>query len=333
MTAKIRASQLFWLLVAGRLSSCLLLTGEEWRTRGLWDVLLALLVNAAVLAAVWLPLHVARRRGALLNGRVWRIGYGLLALFLLYVELLQFCAFAEATVTADFSVGLLTAVLAVIGLLAAVYGLEAVARSATVIAVVTLTMLLLLTALLVPHMRGLHFPMLSINGTGVLSGVVRELPRTAEIAVLWALYPHVTGKIGQAYAWFIGITTAVTAMVCVVTVGVLGDASSSMAYPFYAAINAVSPYTELIAITVWLGTFFVRTALFGTVYVEQVRRVCGERTVWGAVGIAVIVLVSATLLTRGNSGPWWVLTAVYAAALAVFGVLLPLIAARKGETT
>lgn len=333
MTAKIRASQLFWLLTAGRLSSCLLLTGEEWRTRGLWDVLPALLLNAVVLAAVWWPSHLAFRRGAIPDKTVWRVGYGLLALFLLYVELLQFCAFAEATVTADFSVILLTAVLAVIGLLAAVYGLEAVARSATVIAVIGLAILVLFTVLLWPHVRALHFPVMSISKTGVLSGALRELPRTAEVAVLGVLYPHVKGKAGQAYAWFVGVTTVLTAVVCIVTSGVLGDAAYTVAYPFYTAVTAELPYTELLAITVWLGTFFVRTALFGTVYTEQVRRLCGERAVWGAVGIAAIVLVAATSLTRGNDGPWWILTAVYTAALVLFAVVLPLTATRKGERT
>ncbi len=329
---RISASQFFWLLFAGRISSCLLLPSESLHALSVPDLLAVTALNAAVLLLVWLPTRWAYRQGKLSLGKPVRVGYGLLALFVIYLDLLQFGSFAQRTVKAEFSVELLTAALAVVGLLGAVYGLEAIGRAATVIAAVGLVTLLVFVAILLPQMHRICFPPATFSGvSNIALHTVRELPRTAEVAVLAVLYPSVTGKVGRAYGWFVGLTAALTLLICLVTTGVLGNYAGIVAYPFYTAVTAASPYVELAVAVLWLGTVFVRVTLFGTVYLEQIRRLFGERACWPAVGGGAVALTGAVWLSK-NGGPWQLLTYLYSGALVLFAVVVPLLAQKRRPT-
>lgn len=326
---RISASQFFWLLFAGRLSNCLLLPSESLHALSVPDLLAVTALNALVLLVVWLPTRWAYRHGGVHFSMPVRVGYALLALFVLYLDVLQFGSFAARTVKTEFSVDLLTAALVVVGLLGAMYGLEVIGRAATVIAAVGLLILFTFVLLLLPHMQSLCFPPATFSGfANVLSHTVRELPRTAEVAILVVLYPSVKEKTGRAYGWFIGMTAVLTLSVCVVTTGVLGAYAGETAYPFYTAVTAASPYVELAAAVLWLGTFFVRVVLFGTVYLEQIRRLLGERACWPAVGLGAAALIGMVLVSE-NGGPWRWLTYLYIGALVLFAVAVPLMARKR----
>ncbi len=322
---RISATQLFWLLVTGRLSGCLLLPADSLHALTVPDLVAVTLLQAVLLLAVYLPIAWYRRRCPHRCSRAAAAVYLPLALVVLYLDCLQFRDFAAHTVTAEFSVTLLTAALIVIGLTAALYGIEAVGRTATVIAAVGVSLLLVFGVLLIPQMQISCFPPSVFSGwRTVLTHTLRELPRTAELAAIGALYPYVGKAAGRAYGHFVWVTALLTLSVCLVTTGVLGDFAGMTAYPFYTAVTAaqagVLERTDLLIVALWLGTFFVRVALFGVIVSEQACRLFGKRARLPAVGGAAVLLLLLSALPV--PGEW--LTVGYVALLALSCFGLPL---------
>ena len=340
MTQRISGIQLVWLLLAGRLSNCLLLPADSLHALTVPDLVAVTALNAALLLLLIVPtLAVLRKKGGTLGDNAGRIVTGAylpVSLFVLYLDLLQFRDFAEQTVKADFSVTLLTVALIIAGLSAALYGLEAIGRSAAVVAVTGITLLLLFGVLLLPETSLLNFPPAVFSGLPtVLGQTVKELPRTAEIVAVGALYPYVNGKVGKAFSAFVGLTAVLTLFVCIVTTGVLGDFAGLTAYPFYTAVTAAGlgavERLDMLVVALWLGTFFVRIALFGTVYLDHARRLFGDKARLPAAGAAAVTLIAAAILTRavGFDGQWRIVTYVYWGVLALFCLGLPTLVYRR----
>ncbi len=336
MTAhgRIGGTQFLWLLLAGRLSSCLLLPSDSLHALTVPDLIAVTALNALFLLLLILPTVLVRR--GTLSGRAVSIGYLLVSLFILYLDMLQFRDFAEETVTADFSVTLLTVSLIVVGFAAALYGVQALGRTATVVAVGGIALLLLFGALLVPRIEAVNFPPAVFGGwRAVLAQTVKELPRTAEIVAVGALYPTVGGKVGKTFFTFVGLNALLTLFVCIVTTGVLGDFAGLTAYPFYTAVTAakagVIERLDLLVVALWLGTFFVRVSLFGYIYLDHARRLFGEKSRLPSAALGALALIALMVLTRtlGFSGQWQLVTYVYWGVLALFCIGLPLIYRRK----
>ncbi|MBR5540707.1 MAG: GerAB/ArcD/ProY family transporter [Clostridia bacterium] len=330
---RIRGTQLLWLLLAGRLSSCLLLPADSLHALTVPDLIAVTALNALVLLLLALPTLLVLRRGdgnlADRGGRLVVVGYLLVSLFVLYLDILQFRDFAGETTKADFSVTLLTASLIVVGFAASLYGLEALGRTAAVVAVIGMALLLVFGALLIPRTESINFPPAVFSGwPTVLSQTVKELPRTAEIVAVGALYPYVNGKVGRSFVGFVGLTAALTLFVCIVTTGVLGDFAGLTAYPFYTAVTAASAGVierlDIFVVALWLGTFFVRVALFGVICLDHARRLFGDRSRLPVAGVGAVLLMALTVLTQYIDGQWRTVTYVYWGVLALFGIGLPL---------
>ncbi len=342
---RISGTQLLWLLLAGRLSNCLLLPADSLHALTVPDLIAVTALNALVLLLLIVPTLLTLRGGrgnpadcaASLSagaGRAVAVSYLLLSLFVLYLDLLQFRDFADETVKADFSVTLLTVTLIAAGLAASLYGIQAIGRTAAVVAVTGIALLLVFGALLIPQVESVNFPPAVFSGwRTVLSQTVKELPRTAEIVAVGALYPVVNGRVGQSYVRFVGLTVVLTLFVCIVTTGVLGDFAGLTAYPFYTAVTAASggviERLDIFVVTLWLGTFFVRVALFGTVYLDHARRLFGDKARLPAAGAGAALLILLTVLTQYLDGQWRVVTYVYWGVLALLCVGLPLLVYRR----
>lgn len=332
---RISGTQFLWLLLAGRLSSCLLLPSDSLHALTVPDLVAVTALNALFLILLILPTIWCRRRGSL-SGRAVSIGYLLVSLFVLYLDMLQFRDFAEETVTADFSVTLLTVALIVAGFAAALYGVQALGRTAAVVAVSGIVLLLLFSTLLVPQIKAVNFPPAVFGGwRAVVVQTVKELPRTAEIVAVGALYPTVNGKVGKTFAVFVGLNAVLTLLVCIVTTGVLGDFAGLTAYPFYTAVTAaragVLERPDLLVVTLWLGTFFVRVSLFGYLYLDHARRLFGEKSRLFSAALGAVALIVLMILTRtaGFSGQWRLVTYLYWGVLALFCLGLPIVYRRK----
>ena len=347
-TAHISGRQFFCLLLAGRLSNCLLLPADSVHALSVPDLIGVTVGNAVLLFLLIIPTAWALRRGdkALTDcaiscspfwGKIVGFGYVLASLFILYLDMLQFKKFAAGTVHAEFSVTLLITLVGLAGFLAAFYGIQALGRTAAILAVGGAAVLLLLGALVFPRIKLLHFPPAVWNGFSTVTGqILKELPRTAEIVAVGALYPCVKGKVLKSYTGFLVAVAALTLFVCLVTTGVLGDYAGMTAYPFYTAVVAgVARFSpDLLVVVLWLGTFFARVALFGAVYLDHIRRLFGNRAGLPAIGIGTVVLVAAVLLSqRAPAQLWQIVTIAYGAVLAVFCIGIPLAFAKGGERT
>lgn len=345
----ISGTQFLWLLLAGRLSNCLLLPADSLHALTVPDLLMVTALNAGILLLLMLPTwlllrhtednltDLAAKRGCFGEKAVCG-GYLLLSVFVLFLDMLQFKNFAEHTVKPDFSVVLLCATLLAAGFAAALYGVQALARTAAVVAVVGVALLFIFSALLIPQMERVNLPPAQFSGLkAVLWQTVKELPRTAEIAAVGALYPVVRGKAGMSYAGFVGATAVLSLLVCMVTTAVLGDYAGMTAYPFYTAVTAAKVGTlerlDLPVVTLWLGTFFIRIALFATVFLQHAQRLFGERAgVPAAVlGAAAVFLLTALSQNGTFAGQWRVVTVVYWGVLAVFLLGLPLLVRKAGK--
>jgi len=332
---RISPTQFLWLLLAGRLSNCLLLPSDSLHALTVPDLVAVTALNALFLLLLALPTVFLWRRG-ILTSRIVSSGYLLVSLFVLYLDMLQFRDFAEETVKADFSVTLLTAALIVVGFAAALYGVQALGRTAAVVAVTGIALLLLFGALLMPRMKAVNFPPAVFGGwRAVFAQTVKELPRTAEIVAVGALYPSVRGRVGKPFAVFVGLNALLTLFVCIVTTGVLGDFAGLTAYPFYTAVTAaragVLERLDLFVVALWLGTFFVRVSLFGSIYLGHARRLFGDKGRFLSAAVGALVLIVLTVLTRaiGLGGQWQLITYVYGGILLLFCVGLPILYRRK----
>lgn len=336
MTTKNRigGTQFLWLLLVGRLSNCLLLPSDSLHALTVPDLIAVTALNALFLILLILPTLCLLRNGV--SSRIVSFAYLLVSVFVLYLDMLQFRDFAEETVNADFSVTLLTVALIVAGFAAALYGLQALGRSAAVVAVLGIALLAVFGALLFPRIEAVNFPPAVFSGwRAVFAQTVKELPRTAEVVAVGALYPSVNGKVGKTFAVFVGLNAALTLFVCMITTGVLGDFAGLTAYPFYTAVTAakagVLERLDLLVVALWLGTFFVRVSLFGSILLDHARRLFGEKYRLPSAALGALALIVLMILTRtvGFSGQWRLVTYLYWGVLALFCLGLPLVYGRR----
>lgn len=332
---RISSGQLVVLLLASRLSHCLLLPTDSVAGLTLTDRLIATALSGVCLFVLLLPTIVCSRSHGLIDrayrqsricGRVVCGGYALLCLFILCVDIVQFCDFAEQVMPSGFSVGALTVALIAVAFAASFYGIEALARTALPVAVFTVLCLGVFSIALFPEMRVLHFPPRSSGG--IITAVLRDFPRTAEMAVMGMLIPYSRTPRVRGAALFAGGVSALTALVTITSLAVLGDFALQTAYPYYTAVTAaqigVFERPDILVTAVWLGTFFIRMTMFCRLFTTAVRRLFGataER--WSAVGGAVAVSIFALVVSRG----WFAgqgFATVYWIVWGVFVIALPL---------
>lgn len=340
---KISSGQLVSLLLAGRLSGCLLFTSESFTSFTLTECLLSTLLNGVFLFLLFLPTLLLLRKGP--HGTVqtaYSLGrpvgkivdgvYLLLCLFVLGMDIVQFSDFAAKTMKTGFSVLILTIAFIITCLLASFYGIQALARCATVVAAFAVVCLAIFTVALIPEMQWLNFPPAQEDSAArILQKAVTDLPRTAEILAIGLLYPYVNRSPIKACAAFSGGTALFSAVVGLTAVAVLGDFSGMTFYPYYTAVTAAESgifrRMDILVTAVWLGTFFVRFALFCLLLLDAGRRLFGKRSAV-PVGVAAfgILTVVAWFIQRGSyTGEWQTITGIYWWILGGICVGLPVI--------
>ncbi len=340
--SRISGGQLTALLLASRLSNCLLLTPDSLAGMTLTDRLLSTVLGGVLLFLLFLPtlltLRRTRRRGLIDSayrharwlGRTVCVGYLLLCLFILCLDIVQFFDFAEKSMKAGFSVEALTVAIVAVAFIASFYGIQALGRTATLVAAFAAVCLLVFSAALLPEMRLLHFsPAVGGGFMTVLRRAVLELPRTAEVVAIGMLYPYVGGSRAGAAVGFSALTSLFTALVSVTAMGVLGDFAVQVSYPYYAAVSAVQlgvfQRMDILVTAVWLSTFFVRLTLFCMLFLDVSGRLFGRRARVPAALIATVLLGGFTLLisTGSLAGSWQLVTAIYWWVLGAFCLVLP----------
>ena len=336
--SRISASQLTVLLLASRLSQCLLLTPQSTAGLCLSDRLLATALSALLLFLLFCPtLWILHRRGLVdtayrysrCAGRMLCIWYLILCLFVICIDIIQFYDFAEKVMTGTFSVVWLTVALVAVAFAASLYGIQALGRAALPVFTFAAVCLAVFGLALLPELKALHFPPLANRSFAtIMKAAVAELPRSAELVLIGWLYPYVNGSCVRAVGAFCGLTSLFSAAVITTALGVLGDFAAVTAYPYYAAVSVaqigVFQRLDMLITAVWLSTFFIRLSLFCTAFVTMANRVFGRRARrWSAV-LGTGALWGFTLLIRHNRN-WDAVTVAYWCVLGFTCVGLPLL--------
>ena len=334
---RIGSGSLTALLLSSRLSNCLLLPADGTDGLNAADRLLAIALGGVLLfllfvPTMWLlrgsrgtPVDVAYRRGKTL-GRTVGGAYLLVCFFVLCLDVVQFCDFAEKVMPDAVSVTALAVSLIVVAFAASFYGIRTLSRTALPVAAFAVLVLLLIGAALLPEMKLLHFPPLDARPLGILTAALRELPRTAETVAVGLLYPYVKAAHARALAAFSLWTALFTVLVTLTAVGVLGDLAAMTAYPYYTAATAAGlgafQRLDLLVTAAWLATFFMRLSLFCALLTDTAHRVFARRArlvsaVIGAVLLSLFAIFVRTVTARA------LVTAVYVGALVAFCLVLP----------
>lgn len=334
---RISGGYLTALLFSSRLSNCLLLPADGVAGLGVTDRLLAIALGGVLLFLLFVPtlyllrgsrgtvIDVAYRRSRPL-GRAVGGAYLLLCLFVLVLDVVQFCDFADTVMPDAVSVTALAVSLVGIAFAASFYGIRTLSRAALPVVALSALTLLLLGAVLLPEMKLLHFQPLDFRPRGVLAAAMRELPRTAETVSVGLLYPYVERAHTRALAAFSLWTALFTALVTLTAVGVLGDFAAATAYPYYTAATAAGlgafQRLDLLVTAVWLATFFMRLSLFCTLFTDTAHRVFGRRARLVSAAIGAVLLSLFAIFVRTVAARALV-TAVYVGALVAFCLVLP----------
>lgn len=332
--------QFVLLLLSARLSSDLLLPADSLHALSLPDVILVTVFNGFLLLILLLPTCRVLRfvpekdlaECAKTQSRWINSGFLLLYALVLVLDMVQFTDFAEKTVKAEFSVVGLTLLVLAASLLASFYGIQALSRTATVVAVFSAASLLFFAVMLLPQMDLLHFLPATVSEPRVLLyQALRELPRTAEVAAIGVLYPRVNGKVGKGCYWFVICHTIFSVLTCVTATGVLGDFAALNAYPYYAAVSVghlgLLPRMDLVITALWLGTFFIRFSLFFWLFIDRFRKLFDKKQkLLPAVCISVGVALFLIGFEQGFFAQWWEeITFVYGGVLVLLCLVVPFV--------
>lgn len=333
------------LLICSRLSQCLLLPSDglcslTWRARLAACTLSGVFIALLALPAVYLLRHRSLTDAAYAHsrtaGRLVGAAVTALCLWVLTLDVAHLLAFADTAVQHSIAVPVLVPALVAVAFISAGYGLSALRRMAAPVAVTAVILLAVLGLCLLPQSRSWYLP--TVSG-GSVAAVFRqawaELPRTAEILTVVLLpqrparSPHCTAR---AYAVFAALTAGLITGVTLTALGALGDFAALTAYPYHTAVAAarigVLERPDILITGVWLGTSFVRIALFAAVLCRQLCRRLGRRAARGAAALsAAAVCVLAPAVRTATPAAETALTVVYTVLLVLFCWLLPAVLA------
>ncbi len=343
---KISAAQLVALLLTSRLAVSLTFTPTVHQLSHGADFLLSLLLQGVLLLLLLLPtLWFARRTGGIGTldygfaalgrggGTAVAVFYGLVCLYVQTADLLRFSRFAANVLSPDMSRAVLCVVLMATAGVAAFYGLQAIARSAVIIACFVVATIALAALALLPRMELINFPPLLYDGLPpVIAGALEELPRSMEIVAAGLLIPHVKSGFARGCVWWCTAFTAVALVIQTTVVGVLGDFGQMELYPYYTAITtaqiSVLQRLDIVATAIWCGALFLKTAFFGMLFVECLQKVVGSRwrpvvaTAGAAVALTAGLVLGGKLPLQTEQVILWYTSAVL---LGLCALVLPLL--------
>ena len=167
---QISVGQLVAILLTSRLAVAMTFAPTVHQLSHGTDFLLSILLQALLLALLLLPTWWFARRSEGIStldyavavmgkgGGVVAVFYGLACLYIQAADLIRFSRFASSTLSPGMSREVLCIVLMVTAGIAAFYGIQAIARSAAIIAVFVVATILLAAPALLPRMELINFP-------------------------------------------------------------------------------------------------------------------------------------------------------------------------------
>lgn len=268
------------------------------------------------------------------GGAIVAAGYGLACLIYQVMDMVRFSQFFVTTLSPDISRTVLCVTLAAAAYAAAFYGLQAVGRAAALVFFTVALAIVFILIVLLPDMELIHFPPFLYDGTRpVIYGALEELPRTSELVLLGLMLPYIHGgykSLGKACLGFgIGLT-ACALIIQITALGVLGDFSGMVLFPYYTAVTAAKASLlqrmDVLATSIWLAALFIKTAFLAMLYLNCVGRLAGAKARPPAAVISIVLVVWLGIWLGDMALQWerqiiWIVSTVL---LSLFAVLLPL---------
>lgn len=307
----ISSGQLFAVLLCSRMASILTFSPpKHQQTHGL-DFVLSIIIQAGIMAVLIIPAWWFSKRTGEIGlasycmhsfGRAgWIIPafYGMVCIYIQVIDLTRYSKFFSTSITADLTAPLLCAALMVSAAAAAFYGLQAIARSAAVIAAFVLISVVLISIALIPGIELINYPAFLYDGMKpVFEGVLEILPRSFEAAVIVLLFPHIKGGAAKGYLWWCAAIAAVAAIVQLCSVGVLGDFAAMQMFPYYMAVTAapgsILHRLDIVSAAIWIAALFLRTSFYAMIFVDCFEMFIGKG--WRAV---ILIIGTAAALLAG----------------------------------
>lgn len=342
--SQISGRQLVAILLASRLATSLNFVPTLHQSSHGTDFILSALLQIPLLALAFIPVWLFSRRthGASIldysnillgkGGLVIAGLYGLVSLYIQMDSLLRFNHFVSIALSPDMPLTILCIVLVAAAFLAALHGLQAIARTATVIAATVVGATVFICIALIPEMKTANFPPLLYQGISpVIAGAIEEFPRTLEIVSIALIFPYVKGSVVKSYFTWSVVLAAVVIVIQISVAGVLGDYADMVLFPYYMAVTAaqigVLQRVDIIATAVWMSALLIKMAFFAMIFMSCMQRIFGEkRKLLYAIAGALLVLVPGIML--GGSPLFeerFVVWFISAGIMAAFVVLLPLL--------
>ena len=354
--SKISSGQLFCLLFVSRIITTLMLMPAMEHAAITVDMLPRALLWDTLAFLCALPIFRIYDRGKsgildyaqVLSPAVCR---GISVLFTAYflfanINLISgFEVFSTTVVFPELNSILFLLLFAVVCAYVASLGLEAVARAASVVAVLTVIIIGLLLAALIPQVRLFNFTPFFYEGVRTPAvAALRSLANTSEIAAMAVVLPSVMGRVKRAYGLWMGSVSVWIVVLSFFAVGALGAFASTQIFPFYtlAEIASAGIFQRLDSIMtcVWVACAVVKSG-----FLIHLSGVCLRRAFPGIKkNISILLLSAATVVVaayisldeqryvRMNGGG--LALTVFALAVVVIPLFLLLLGAvrrRKGK--
>lgn len=286
--SKIRSTQLFCLLFVSRIITALMLMPAMERSAITVDMLPRVLFWDVLAFLCILPIFRLYDRGKsgildyaqVISPAVCKIVAVLLALYFLFANINLISGFEVFSTTVVFpelnSILFLFLFAVVCGYIASL-GLEAVARASSVVAVLAVVIVGLLLITLIPQVRKFNFTPLFYDGVQVpVTGALRSIANTTEIAAIAVVLPHVTGRVKRIYAAWAGGITVWIIVLSFFAVGALGAFATTQLFPFYtlAEIASAGIFQRLDSVmtSVWVACAVIKSGFLIYLASDCLRR-------------------------------------------------------------
>ncbi|MFR8011186.1 MAG: GerAB/ArcD/ProY family transporter [Clostridia bacterium] len=335
--SKIRSTQLFCLLFVSRIITALMLMPAMERSATTVDMLPRVLIWDVLLFLCALPVFAIYDRGKSgildyadgISPVAGKIVAALLALYFLYqnINLISgFEVFSTTVVFPEMNALLFIVVFTAVCAYIATLGLESLVRASAIVAVLTVLVVGMLLATLIPQIRAFNFAPLFYDGVSpVFQSAFRSLANTSEIAVLAVIMPHATGRMKRTYGkWMAWISIAILVL-SFFAVGALGAFASTQIFPFYtlAEIASIGVFQRLDAVmtSVWVACAAVKSSLFLYLFSHCIRRTVprGKKNIW-ILGGALITALCVSYISLDENR--YIAINQYVPSIAIFAAVV-----------
>ncbi len=200
-------------------------------------------------------------------GKAVSLLYGLLFLLLTFTPVARFSFFVTSTTQTEKGEWFFPLLIMAAVSFGAAKGVQAIARTGAVLAVIGIAAIAAIVLALIPRMDMLNiYNPLAGGIREVGSSVLLLIANSLELSMLYMLAPHIRGSVKKAYLGYCVTAPLMLFLVLFTVMAVLGPYATLQLFPFYsvAGIAKIGELTNLSALeaSVWIVGVFAKCALY-----------------------------------------------------------------------